>query len=113
MNIKKKITLTFSIIMTVILVLISCITYQYIAHTMKEQLSQNAVNALHASTEQLNGWLLSKAAVVHTKTTSLELLAGTGEVTPAMVKGFDKADPDISDLYFGRTADGAIIDGKV
>ena len=66
MNIKKKITLTFSIIMTVILVLISCITYQYIAHTMKEQLSQNAVNALHASTEQLNGWLLSKAAVVHT-----------------------------------------------
>lgn len=112
MNIKKKITLTFSIIMTVILVLISCITYQYIAHTMKEQLSQNAVNALHASTEQLNGWLLSKAAVVHTKTTSLELLADTGEVTPAMVKGFDKADPDISDLYFGRAADGAIIDGK-
>ena len=44
MNIKKKITLTFSTIMTVILVLISCITYQYIAHTMKEQLSQNAVN---------------------------------------------------------------------
>lgn len=29
-----------------------------------------------------------------------------------MVKGFDKADPDISDLYFGRAADGAIIDGK-
>ena len=29
-----------------------------------------------------------------------------------MVKGFDKADPDISDLYFGRDADGVIIDGK-
>ena len=112
MNIKKKITLIFSSLMVGILLLISCATYFYVAKTMQAQLSQNALQALHASTEKLNGWLLSKAAIVQTKTAGIELLAADGNVMPVMVKGFDKADPDISDLYFGRDADGVLIDGK-
>jgi methyl-accepting chemotaxis protein len=113
MDLKKKLTLTFSLLMAVLLVCISCGAYFYTENMLKTEIEKGAKAVADASAKDLDGWLSGKAAVVRTKAMSVQELAGDGAVTLPMLLGFDKADKDISDLYFGQAADGVLIDGKL
>ncbi|WP_019554049.1 methyl-accepting chemotaxis protein [Propionispira raffinosivorans] len=113
MNLKKKLMLIFSFLMATLLVLISCSAYFYTEKMLKNEIEKGAKAIVDASTKDLDGWLYGKAAVVKTKAMTIQSLAGDGMVTLPMLLGFDQADKEISDLYFGQNSDGKIIDGKL
>jgi methyl-accepting chemotaxis protein len=113
MNLKKKLMLIFSLLMATLLVLISCSAYFYTEKMLKNEIEKGAKAIVDASTKDLDGWLYGKAAVVKTKAMTIQSLAGDGMVTLPMLLGFDQADKEISDLYFGQNSDGKIIDGKL
>ncbi len=111
MNLKKKLVVVFSLLMGIMLVVISFSAYFYTENMLKKQLESGAEAVVNSSVKELDGWILGKAAILKAKTATIHEIAGDGPVTMPMVRGFKEADAEISDFYFGRTADGAIVDG--
>lgn len=111
MSLKQKLVALFSVLMVTLLVIVSCTAYFYTEKTLRNQIEEGTVAVLDASVKDLDGWLNSKAVVLKTKHASIQEIASDGQITQAMVKGFKTADPDISDLYFGKAVDGTIVDG--
>ncbi|WP_231040295.1 methyl-accepting chemotaxis protein [Pectinatus frisingensis] len=112
MNLEKKLTVIFSVLMTAIIVVISCVAYFYAERALKNQIEGKAVATMDSYSNKLNGWLTNKAAILRTKAATIHQLTGNESVTFPMVSGIKEADEDISDFYFGTAADGAIIDGS-
>ncbi|TCS81903.1 methyl-accepting chemotaxis protein [Pectinatus cerevisiiphilus] len=111
MDLKGKMTLVFSLLMTVIVIMISCVAYFYAEGTLKEQIEARAQEIISSTTNQLDGWLSSKAAVINTKAATINEISQDGPISNSLVSGFKNIDNDISDLYFGN-ADGSIVDGS-
>lgn len=111
MDLKGKMTLVFSLLMTVIVIMISCVAYFYAEGTLKEQIEARAQEIVSSTTNQLDGWLSSKAAVINTKAATINEISQDGPIPNSLVSGFKNIDNDISDLYFG-SADGSIVDGS-
>ncbi|MDQ0203290.1 methyl-accepting chemotaxis protein [Pectinatus haikarae] len=112
MNLKSKMTLVFSLLMAVVVIAISCTAYFYAENTLKEQIEARAQEIVVSTSNQLDGWLSSKAAVIKTKAATIDEFSKDGPISFSMVSGFKNADNDISDLYFGNAADGSIVDGS-
>ncbi|WP_196593576.1 methyl-accepting chemotaxis protein [Pectinatus sottacetonis] len=112
MNLKKKMTLVFSLLITIIVIAISCVAYFYAEKMLTTQIQERSKSIVNATSNQLDGWLTSRAAVLKTKAATINELAGDGPITLSMVTGFKNADANISDLYFGSKTDGSIVDGS-
>lgn len=112
MNLKKIMILLFSSLMTVILLSISCVAYFYTEKSLKQEIEKGTLATVNSSAKEIDGWLGGKAAVLKTTAATINELAGNGPITLPMVKGFKESDKDISDLYFGQSADGTIVDGS-
>lgn len=113
MNLKKKMTIIFSTLMASLLILVSCAAYFYTEKMLLTSVESGAQAITSASSKELDGWLLSKAMVLKTTAATVQQIAGDKTpITMQMLTGFKQVDPEINDLYFGRTSDGAIIDGS-
>ena len=113
MNLKKKMTIIFSTLMASLLILVSCAAYFYTEKMLLTSVESGAQAITNASSKELDGWLLSKAMVLKTTAATVQQIAGDKTpITMQMLTGFKQVDPEISDLYFGRASDGAIIDGS-
>lgn len=113
MNLKKKMTIIFSTLMASLLILVSCAAYFYTEKMLLTSVESGAQAITNASSKELDGWLLSKSMVLKATAATVQQIAGDKTpITMQMLTGFKQVDPEISDLYFGRASDGAIIDGS-
>ncbi len=111
MNLKRKLTLIFSLLSAMIL-LISLLTGYMFA---KEQVTKGIQEEMKASANSyvhnLDGWLIGKSKILEHTTATIQSTFGDGDITVPMVAGYKVSDKEISDMYFA-TVDGKMIDGS-
>ncbi|MBP2625405.1 MAG: mcpA 2 [Firmicutes bacterium] len=111
MNLKAKLTLIFSVLSAIILLVSSIVGYLF----TKEQVVigiQEEMNQTSASyVSKLDGWLISKAKMLEITAGTIQSSYGDAEMTVPMLAGYKTVDKEISDVYFGSN-EGKMIDGS-
>ena len=111
MNLKVKLTLIFSVLSAVILLVSSLAGYIF----TKEQVTKGIQTEMEANVSshvnKLDGWLISKARMLEMTVGTLQSTFGDSEITVPMVAGYRTVDKELSDVYFGSAA-GKMIDGS-
>lgn len=111
MKLKAKLTLIFSTL-TLIVLLVSSITgYIFAKQQLSEGIQKELLSSTNAQVNKLNGWLNSKAKMLEITYANIQSSIGDNEITVPMLSGFKVADKELSDMYFGTT-DGKMIDGS-
>jgi methyl-accepting chemotaxis protein len=112
MKLKLKLTLIFSTLVAVLLLILSYAAYSYTKELLTHRIESEVNSYASAQVNKLDGWLLSKVKMLEITAGTLQTTADKTQITIPMVAGFQVADPEISDLYFGSAATGEIVDGK-
>jgi len=111
MNLKTKLTLTFSVLSAIILLASSIVGYQFtkqqVISGIQEEMSQSST----AYVNHLEGWLLSKAKMLEITAGTIQSTFGDTEMTVPMLAGYKTVDKEVSDFYFG-SVEGKMIDGS-
>jgi methyl-accepting chemotaxis protein len=110
MNLKTKITLTFSVVSAIILLVSSIVGYEFTKEQVILGIQEEMNQSSSAYVNQLEGWLLSKAKMIDSTASTIQSTFGDAEMTIPMLAGY-KRDKEVSDFYFG-TVDGKMIDGS-
>ncbi len=111
MNLRAKLTLVFSLLTLVILLITSLISYKYSERQVTAGIERELSESINAQTNKLDGWLISKSKMVEITVGTLQSTVGDGEVTVPMLAGYKSVDKELSDVYFG-SVDGKMIDGS-
>lgn len=111
MNLKTKLTLTFSALSGIILLVSSIVGYMFtkeqVIAGIQEEMSQSSA----AYVNKLDGWLITKAKMLEITTGTIQSTFGDAELTVPMLAGYKAVDKEISDVYFG-SIEGKMIDGS-
>lgn len=91
--------------------MLSFFAYSYTRNLLSQRIESEIAATTAAQVNKLNGWLSGKAKMLEIVGGTIRTTADQAPITIPMVSGFQHADPEISDLYFG-SADGPIVDGK-
>jgi len=111
MKLQTKLTIIFSLLIALLLLLLSFSAYSYTRNLLSQRIESEIAATTASQVNKLNGWLVSKAKMLEIVGGTIRTTADQATITVPMVSGFQHADPEISDLYFG-SADGPIVDGK-
>ncbi|WP_371373006.1 methyl-accepting chemotaxis protein [Sporomusa aerivorans] len=111
MKLRIKLTLLFSLL-TIIALLVSSISgYMFtkgqVAAGIQEEMKANVLSHVN----KLDGWLISKARMLEITVGNLRSTVGDGEITVPMLAGYKTVDKELSDMYFG-SVDGKMVDGS-
>lgn len=111
MPIRKKLTLIFSVLSVCILLLLSSASYWFAERQISKSIEQEMQANVSSQVHKMEGWLHGKAKILESSATTIQNtgVLATG-VQPAMLTGY-KADPEISDMYYG-SQEGVMIDGS-
>jgi methyl-accepting chemotaxis protein len=111
MNLKSRLTIIFSLLTAVILLISSFVGYYYakdlVINGMQEEMKANAGSHVN----KLDGWLIGKAKILEITVGTLQSMAGDAEITVPMITGYKTVDKELSDVYFG-SAEGKMVDGS-
>lgn len=109
MNLKMKF-LALMLVTSSVLLVVTIIGY----FNAKSQVTENIVNEMfsivNSQSNQLDGWLLTKAQTVVVTGQNIQTVLGDNEIPVSFVQNY-KSDPGILDLYVGLE-DGRMIDGS-
>jgi len=110
-KLKAKLTLVFSSL-TLIVLLVSSITgYIFAKQQLSVGIQKELLSSTNAQVNNLNGWLISKAKMLEITYANIQSSIGDNEITVPMLAGYKAVDKELSDMYFGA-ADGKMIDGS-
>jgi len=111
MNLKTKLTLLFSALSGIILLISSIVGYMFtkeqVISVIQEEMSQTS----SAYVNKLDGWLISKSKMLEITTGTIQSTIGDTEMTVPMLAGYKTVDKEMSDVYFG-SVEGKMIDGS-
>jgi len=111
MKLQSKLTLVFSLLILVVLLVSSLTGYMF----AKEQVNagiQKELNAnINSHVNKLDGWILGKGKMLEITLGNIQSSIGDNEMTAPMLAGYKKVDNELSDMYFG-SAEGKMIDGS-
>lgn len=111
MKLKVKLTLLFSLLTSLTLLISSFSGYVFTKKQVTADLQGEMRASVHSHVNKLDGWLISKARMLEITVGTLRSTTGDGEITVPMVAGYKTVDKELSDMYFG-SADGKMIDGS-
>jgi len=111
MNLKTKLTLTFSVLSAIILLVSSIVGYQFTKEQMVSGIQEEMRQSSSSYVNHLEGWLLSKAKMIEITAGTMQSAFGDAEMTVPMLAGYKTVDKEVSDFYFG-SVDGKMIDGS-
>lgn len=111
MNLKTKLTVVFSLLSAIILLVSSIVGYRFTKEQVLLGIQEEMKQSSSAYVNQLDGWLISKAKMLEITAGTLQSTVGDAEITVPMLAGYKTVDKEISDFYFG-TVDGKMIDGS-
>lgn len=111
MNMKTKLTLIFSALSGIILLISSLVGYMFtkeqVVAGIQEEMSQTSA----AYVNKLDGWLISKGKMLEITAGTIQSTFGDAEMTVPMLAGYKTVDKEMSDVYFG-SVEGKMIDGS-
>lgn len=111
MNLKSKLTLIFSVVSALILLVSSTAGYLFTKEQVVSGIQAEMAASINAHVNKLDGWLISKSKMLEITVGTLRSSSGDAELTVPMLAGFKSVDKEISDVYFG-SLDGKMIDGS-
>lgn len=111
MNLKVKLTLIFSLLSAVILLVSSLAGYIFTKEQVTKGIQGEMKASVNSHVNKLDGWLISKAKMIEITAGTIQSIIGDGEITVPMVAGYKPVDKELSDVYFGSAA-GKMIDGS-
>lgn len=111
MNLKNKLTLIFSVLAALILLISSVMGYIFTKQQVIAGIEAEMTVSVNSHVNQLNGWLLSKQRVLEVTVATLQSSVGDNEITAPMLTGYKTVDKELSDVYFGSIA-GKMVDGS-
>lgn len=111
MKLKLKLTLLFSLLTAVTLLLSSFAGYTFTKKQVTAGIHEEMRVNVHAQVNKLDGWLTAKAKMLEVTAGNIQSAVGDGEITAPMVAGYKTVDKELSDMYFG-TISGKMIDGR-
>ncbi|MDF2633689.1 MAG: methyl-accepting chemotaxis sensory transducer with Cache sensor [Pelosinus sp.] len=109
MKLKAKFLMMVSIISLVLLV-VTAMGYFYAKSQVEENIKNEMFSVANTYSNQLDGWLLTKAQTAVTTSENIRVVLGDKEIPVSFVQNF-KADSSLLDLYAGLE-DGKMIDGS-
>lgn len=111
MKLGARLLLVFSMLIGCALLSLAITGYSVFKTELTKNIDSQMAKAVESNVNKLDGWLAGKA-------NGMDLLAGTVkkshpnfDFSPAMMSGYQLADKEVSDVYFG-TEEGAFIDGS-
>ncbi len=111
MKLGARLLLVFSVLIGCALLSLAVTGYSVFKTELTKNIDSQMAKAVESNVNKLDGWLAGKA-------NGMELLAGTVkkshpnfDFSPAMMSGYQLADKEVSDVYFG-TEEGVFIDGS-
>lgn len=111
MKLKIKLTLLFSLL-TVITLLVSAVSgYMFTKAQVMAGIQEEMKATVNSHVNRLDGWLISKAKMLEITAGTIQATAGDGEITVPMLAGYKTVDKELSDMYFGSVT-GKMVDGS-
>jgi len=111
MNLKTKLTLIFSLLSAIILLVSSVTGYLFTKEQVVAGIQEEMKASANSHVNKLDGWLIGKTKILETTAGTIQSTAGDGEITIPMVAGYKTVDKEVSDVYFG-SIDGKMVDGS-
>ncbi|WP_378954650.1 methyl-accepting chemotaxis protein [Pelosinus sp. sgz500959] len=111
MNLKVKLTLIFSLLSAVILLVSSLAGYIFTKEQVTKGIQQEMKANIDSHVNKLDGWLLSKGKMIEITAGTIQSTFSEGEITVPMVAGYRTVDKEFSDVYFG-SVQGKMVDGS-
>lgn len=111
MKLKIKLTLLFSLLTAVTLLLSSIVGYEFTKVQVTTGIEEQMKASVNSHVNKLDGWLISKAKMLDITAGTIRSTVGDGEINVPLVAGYRTVDKELSDVYFGST-DGKMVDGS-
>jgi methyl-accepting chemotaxis protein len=111
MKLKSKLTLIFSLLTLVILLVSSITGYMFAKEQVNAGIQKELNASINSHVNKLDGWLISKAKMLEITRGNIQSTVGDNEITVPMLAGYKTVDKELSDMYFG-SAEGKMIDGS-
>lgn len=111
MKLKSKLTLVFSLLTAVILLVASTAGYLFTKEQVTTGIQKEMTASASSHVNRLDGWLLSKAKMLEITTGTIQSTLGDGEPTVQSLAGYKTADKELSDVYYG-SKEGKMVDGS-
>ncbi|WP_346355833.1 methyl-accepting chemotaxis protein [Azotosporobacter soli] len=111
MKLRGKLTLIFSVLTLLVLLITSIVGYKFAEQQVTSGIERELNESINAHANKLDGWLISKAKMLEITVGTLKSTVGDGEITVPMLAGYKTVDKELSDVYFG-SAEGKMIDGS-
>jgi len=111
MNLKTKLTLIFSLLSAIILLVSSVMGYMSTKEQVLAGIQGEMKESANAHVSTLDGWLVSKAKLLEITAGTIQSTFGDGEITIPMLAGYKNVDKEVSDVYFG-SVEGKMVDGS-
>ncbi|MDT8902050.1 methyl-accepting chemotaxis protein [Anaeroselena agilis] len=111
MSLKAKLTITFSTMAVLILLLSSVAGFIFAKDQITADINAEMLATVNSHANKLEGWLISKAKMLEMTAGTLQSSLGDNGITEPMLAGYKTVDKELSDVYFGST-DGKLVDGS-
>ncbi|HMM20435.1 MAG TPA: methyl-accepting chemotaxis protein [Selenomonadales bacterium] len=111
MKLRSKLTLVFSVLTVIILLVSSVAGFLFTKDQVSEGIQREMKASADSHVNRLDGWLISKARMLEITAGTIQSAVGDGEITVPMLAGYKTADKELSDVYFG-SKEGKMVDGS-
>lgn len=111
MKLKAKLTLVFSSLTLIVLLVSSMTGYMFAKQQLHAGIQKELLSSSNAQVNKLNGWLAGKVKTLELTYANIRSSIGDDEITAPMLGGYKAVDKELSDMYFG-TIEGKMIDGS-
>jgi len=111
MRLKNKLTLVFSVLTLVILLVSSITGYMFAKEQVNAGIQKELNASINAQVNKLDGWLISKSKMLEITLGNTQSMIGDNAITVPMLAGYKTVDKELSDMYFG-SVEGKMIDGS-
>lgn len=110
MSLKTKLTLVFSLLSVLILLISSVVGYRFTKEQVLSGIQSEMAATANAQVSKLDGWLMSKAKMLEMTAGTLQVALDDNQINSRTLSAFKMVDKEISTVYFGsiegRHADG-------
>ncbi|MBP2643434.1 MAG: mcpA 2 [Firmicutes bacterium] len=111
MKLRSKLSLIFSLLTLLILLVTSIIGYEFAQKQLTTGIEKELTETINGHVYMLDGWLTSKAKMLEITYGTVQSTVVDGDITVPMLAGYKTVDKELSDVYYG-SADGKMVDGS-
>lgn len=111
MNLKNRLTLIFSVMAALVLLVSSVVGYLFTKEQVIAGIQAEMTTSVNSQVNKLDGWLISKGKMLEITAGTIQSSFGDNEISVPMLAGYKTVDKELSDVYFG-SIEGKMVDGS-